>query len=292
MLPLARWIMQGRGHALGFLIVALATSPLIWPNSILAAATLSLVWLRIGTKDGVLLWLWALLPALALLMAFDSFMPLLIISCTGLTSWVLKKTASWPYTLMSLMACCLIATLSLEQLASDSLLPFVDAFNRFLSDMQQQLLQTELKGALPEAIDVIFIAGLFGSWLMIAAFLSLALARSWQSRLYNPGGFQKEFHQLRFGKIEASIVVLFIGMFFSLGAQYLTWVWIALFPLLIAGIALFHAYALHKRISIHWYVIFYIALMFWDLSKVILVALALADSFLNFRSKFSSTTKD
>lgn len=292
MLPLARWIMQGRGHALGFLLITLITSPVIWPNSILAAAALSLVWLRIGTRDGALLWLWSLLPAAALAFYLDSFMPLLLMSTASLTSWVLRKTASWPYALISVSACSFLAALGLEQFAGASLGPYVEAFNRFLGEMQQQLANTELKGILPDAVAISFVAGLFGSMLTIAAFLGVVLARSWQSKLYNPGGFQQEFHRVRLGKVETVIAVLLMGLFFELGTQYITWVWIALFPMLIAGIALFHAYALHKKMAIHWYFMFYMVLMFWDPLKVILAGLALADSFIDFRSRFPKTTTD
>ncbi len=292
MLPLARWFMQGRGHALGFLLITLITSPVLWPNGILAAAALSLVFLRIGARDGVMLWLWALLPTIALAIRFDSFMPLLLISTASITSWVLKKTVSWSYTLMSLSACGLLATLGLDKLASDSLSPFVDAFNQFLADWQKQLLQTDFKGILPVSVESTFIAGLFGTMLIIGAFLGLILARSWQAKLYNPGEFQKEFHRMRLGKIESIAAVMLVGLFFQLGAQYLTWVWLALFPLLIAGIALFHAYALHKKMKPHWYFVFYLVLMIWDPLKVILAGLALADCFIDFRNKLPKTTTD
>jgi uncharacterized protein YybS (DUF2232 family) len=292
MLPLARWFMQGRGHALGFVLITLISSPVLWPNSILAAAALSLVFLRIGVRDGVMLWLWALLPATALAITVDSFMPLLLISAASLTSWILKKTASWPYTLMSLSACSLLAALGLEKLASDLLSPFVDAFNQFLEVWQQQLAQTELNGILPQTVGPTFVAGLFGTMLNVGTFVSLVLARSWQAKLYKPGEFQKEFHRLRLGKIEVMAAILLAGLFFQLGAQYLTWVWLALFPLLIAGIALFHAYALHKKMKTHWYFIFYLVLMIWDPLKVILAGLAVADCFIDFRSKFPKTTTD
>lgn len=292
MLPLARWFMQGRGHALGFLLITLITSPVLWPNGILAAAALSLVLLRIGVRDGVMLWLWALLPATALAITVDSFMPLLLISTACFTSWVLKKTVSWSYTLMSLSASSLLATLGLEKFADHSLSPFVAAFNLFLADWQQQLAQTELKGIFPESVGTTFVAGLFGTMLLVGAFFSLVLARSWQAKLYNPGEFQKEFHRLRLGKIEATIALLLVGFFFQLGAQYLTWVWLALFPLLIAGIALFHAYAWHKKMAIHWYFIFYAVLVIWDPLKIILAGLALADCFSDFRSRLPKTTTD
>lgn len=285
MLPLANWIMQGRGQALGFVLIALVTSPVIWPNSILAAAAISLVGLRVGTKDGAMLWAWALLPTSVLVIYFDSFMPLLLVSSTAITSWVLKKTVSWSYTLMSISACGVLAAFCLEHFATDSLTIYVEAFDTFLKEFKQQLGQPELQAVLPASVETVFVAGLFGTMLVVGTFASVAIARYWQAKLYNPGGFQKEFHQLRLGKVEVVIVVLLTALFFELGKQYLTWVWFALFPLLIAGIALFHALAMHKKLATHWYVMFYVVLMLWDPLKIFLAGLAIADSFMNLRKK-------
>lgn len=292
MLPLASWLMQGRGRTLGFVLVTLATSPLIWPNTILAAATISLVWLRIGVRDGVLLWLWALLPAATLAFYLQSFMPLLLVCSTSMASWVLRKTVSWPNTLMGISACGALAAICLEHFASDSLMVYVKAFDRFLEEFKQQLAQPELQAILPSSVETVFVAGLFGSMLVVGTFVSVALARSWQSKLYNPGGFQKEFHQLRMGKVAVIFIILLTGLFFELGKQYLAWVWVALFPLLVAGVALFHAFALQKKLATYWYVLFYFILIFWDPLKIFLAGMAIADSFINLRAKLPEPKTD
>lgn len=286
MLPLARWIMQGRGQALGFVIVGFISSYVFWPNGILAAAALSLVWLRIGEKDGVLLGLWALLPLAAMAVFADSFLPLMLLSSVSLSSYVLRKTASWSYTLATLTATTLITTLCLDQFASAQLAPFVDNLNQLLINVQKELKNAQLEGVFPTSVESHFVAGLFGSMAIIGSFISLIMARFWQAALYNPGGFQQEFHQLRLSRFESIACVLLTGALFQLGTQYMAWAVIVLFPLLVASIALFHAYAGSKKMAKHWYVIFYIVLASWDPIKIVLIGLALADSFFNFRSKF------
>lgn len=292
MLALAKWIMQGRGQALGFVLIALVTSPVIWLNSILAAAAISLVWLRIGVRDGVMLWAWALLPTVAIAVYLDSFMPMLLVSSSAIISWVLKKTVSWSYTLICISIVGVLTAISLEHFAANSLIAYTEVFNSFLSEFKQQLGQPELQAILPESIETVFVAGLFGTMLVVGTFVSIVIARYWQAKLYNPGGFQKEFHQLRMGKVEVIIILLLTVLFFELGRQYLTWAWFALFPLLIAGIALFHAMAMHKKLATHWYVMFYVVLMFWDPLKIFLAGIAIADSFINFRNKLPKTTPD
>jgi len=286
MLPLARWIMQGRGQALGFVIAGLVASYVVWPFGILAAAALSLVWLRVSVRDGALLWLWTLLPTIAMTFYLESFLPLMLVCSVSLASYVLRTTASWSFTLASLSISSLILTLALDQLGSEQLLPFVDNLNKLLSSLQNELKQAQIEGAILGNVDTHFVAGLFGSMLIMSAFVSVVIARTWQSQLYNAGGFQKEFHQLRLSRVESILCFVMAGIFFQLGTQALAWAFIVLFPLLIAGIALFHAYAGNKKMATHWYFIFYIVLMSWDPVKIVLMGLALADSFLNLRSKF------
>ena len=189
MLPFARLIMQGRGYALAFVMFTLMSSPFFWPGSILAAAGISLVGLRIGVRDGVLLWLWAVLPAVAMSVYLDSFMPLLVVSCACVCSSILRITLSWQYTLMGLSAFCLLTALCLEHLTGGMLAPYVDAFNELLGKMQQQLQHSELKDILPGSVNATFVAGLYAGMLSVAGFCSVALARSWQAKMYNPGGF-------------------------------------------------------------------------------------------------------
>lgn len=292
MLPLASWVMRGRSQALVFVIIALLTSPLIWPNSILAAAVLGLVTLRAGTKNGVQLWFWGLLPALALLLMLGNFMPMLLITVVLVGALVLRQTVSWSYALMSLTATGLFASLVLEWVAQDSLNVYVELIEKLLADLKQQLADPEVQKALPDTISTAFIAGMFGVVLNVCSFLALTLARYWQAGLYNPGGFRQEFHNLRLGRTWLVITLLLLALFFQLGNQYLTWVWIVLFPMLIAGVALFHAVAMHKKLGKHWYVIFYCVLLLGDLPKLILVALALADSLWDIRSKLPQRNTD
>lgn len=76
-----------------------------------------------------------------------------------------------------------------------------DDWQKLLEPLEQQL---QSSGALSAEESSRFIKGL-GRWLpallatglFLQQALALFLARSWQARLFNPGGFQKEFHQLR-----------------------------------------------------------------------------------------------
>jgi hypothetical protein len=292
MLALAQWVMQGRFQALAFVIIALATSPWLWPNSILVAAVIALVWLRQGYKDGLILCAWAVLPAVVLIIYKDNFMPLLMIITAAVSSEVLRKSSSWPYGLLALSGCGLITAIVLEISAQTMLNNYVALYAEFLEQLKEQIKDQELARILANSIDTLFVAGLFGTMLTISTFFSLVIARSWQAKLYNPGGFQQEFHQLRLGRIDIVIAVVLTLVFYQMGMQYLTWVWIALFPLLIAGVALFHAIAKSRKLAIQWYILFYSVLLFWDPLKIVIVLLTIVDNFTDFRSRISRHKTD
>ncbi len=292
MLALAQWVMQGRLQALAFVIIALATSPWLWPNSILVAAVIALVWLRQGSKEGVILCVWAVLPAVILLMYKDNFMPLLMIITTATCSEVLRKSRSWSYGLLALSGCGLMTAVVLEISAQTMLNDYVALYAEFLEQLKEQIQDQELAKILANSIDTLFVAGLFGTMLTISSFFSLAIARSWQAKLYNPGGFQQEFHQLRLGRIDIVIAVMLTLVFYQMGMQYLTWVWIALFPLLIAGVALFHAIAKSRKLAIQWYILFYGVLLFWDPLKIVIVLLTIVDSVIDFRRRLPKHKTD
>lgn len=292
MLPLAQWVMQGRGQALAFVVIALATSPWLWPNSILVAAVIALIWMRNGNKEGLFLCLWAVLPATVLIVFRGNFTPLLMVLIAAVSSEVLRITRSWPYGLIALSASGLITAAGLEIFAQEHLSAYVEIYSQFLTDLQQQMPDQELSQILLASIDTAFVAGLFGTMLMISSFFSLTLARSWQAKLYNPGGFQQEFHQLRLAKANIVIAVLMTTGFYLMGMQYLTWVWIALFPLLIAGVALFHVVAKSRNLAMQWYILFYCVLVFWDPLKILLVLITIVDSISNIRSRLLKHNTD
>ncbi|CAA0082696.1 Uncharacterised protein [BD1-7 clade bacterium] len=290
MLPFAQWIMRGRNQALAFVLIAIATSPIFWPGSILAAAAVTLVGLRLGEKQGTQLWFWGLLPTIAVAAYSDSYVPLLIITSSWITSLILRRTTSWSYSLVSLTICSLVAAVALELLATSSLQSYVDVYARFMQEAQQQMADApELKALLPDSIETPFVAGLLATFTLIGSFFAVILGRSWQAKLYNPGGFQREFHALKLSRVESIGFLLLAGVLMNLGEQYLTWIWIAFFPFLIAGVALFHAFALEKKIAIPWYVLFYIVLTLWDPLKMILVLVGIIDSIADFRSRTRRT---
>lgn len=288
MLPLAEWAMRGRGQALALVTILLLTSAIIWPNSLLAAAVLALVTLRKGIKEGLSLYFWALLPAIALLY-WDNLLPLLLLNMSLLTAVLLRQSRSWSLALIVFSLSGLAMALLANTLAEASLANLVQQMEKVFQELQggADAQQQEAYEAFLSLLSVEFLAGMFATVLCIGSFISLVLARYWQAALFNPGGFQQEFHQLRLDKVWLVFSLAATIVLLSFGKQYITWVWLVLFPVLVTGFALFHAVAKHKKLKKHWYVIFYIIVLLGDIPKMILVLFALADSVSDFRGKLS-----
>ncbi len=114
------------------------------------------------------------------------------------------------------------------------------------------------------------------------------LARYWQAALYNPGGFGEEFRALRYPPALAMGLALGVIAVASLGAEYRTWAMIGAVPLTFAGVALVHARVKHRGQGTGWLVGFYLAWLFFDPVKLVVVFAAIADSWLDFRQRWQA----
>lgn len=124
------------------------------------------------------------------------------------------------------------------------------------------------------------------------ASLSLLLARFWQARLYNPGGFQLEFHALEFGKPAAAVAlgVTLLSMLMARSNMLesnalllaVTMVLVAVF--MFQGLAVIHSLVKSRSMSQGWLVGIYVLMMFIH-TMALLAALGLADNWLNIRQK-------
>jgi hypothetical protein len=121
---------------------------------------------------------------------------------------------------------------------------------------------------------------------MLLTLMSLLTARWWQAKLYNPGGFQQEFYQLRLSR--ANILVLVAGLvLFSIIEGYHQWTWLFAIPIIIVGIALVHALVALKQLSRPWLIGFYLLFVTFAPIVPLLMMAVIADSALDFRSRIS-----
>ncbi len=274
--------MRGRNQALWVSVIGASTLMFAW----LSAAVLALVTLRKGPGEGAYLLAWAILPAGFLLGVFGDAGPLGLILGTTALAVMLRWTVSWQLTLCASSLVGVVTGLGMLWLGVNYLQQLEGFFADFFANLSQQLSQ---QGGQPIKLTppgIGTIAGLLGLMNAMSCVLCLLLARWWQALLYNPGGFRAEFHGLRYTPAVSGILLLLVLGVSSLGLGYRPWAVLFALPLSIAGLALVHARAAYRGYGAAYLTLFYLLWVLLDPVKLIVIGLAVADSLVDFRSRW------
>ena len=252
-----------------------------------SVSTIGLVTLRKGASEGSLVSLWVILPLLLSYMFSASSPFMAVVSGVALINMALvanahRVTADWNFSLG-------IATLSGVVLVCLAALLFQAEMNDFVNELEEMLATASEQSG--QTMLVLTRNGFlaFVAWIVIFnTVIGLVLARWWQALLYNPGGFQEEFHMLRLSpKLSLVCLSIFIAGL-ALGGNYQLWMRLASTPLLIGGIAIVHCVVQYKSFSLWVLVGMYLGLfLFGPLLMVLLGALGAADSVMNFRTRLA-----
>ncbi|MCB1689305.1 MAG: hypothetical protein KDI33_12490 [Halioglobus sp.] len=280
---LAELVMRGRLQALLVVVAGAGSLLFCW----ISAAALALVTLRKGAGPGLWLFMWALLPAGLLVYLFGDSGPLTLLAGTMVLAMVLRNTVSLPLTVLSAVGVGAVTGLALLAFADAYLEQMVAYFSEFLASLEQQLTQGGQAVELARP-DTAQIAGMLGAGTATMSVLCLLLGRYWQAALYNVGGFGAEFKALYYPVGVTSVLVIAAVALYGLGLQYRTWAMICLIPLTFAGLALLHARAEMRGRGTGWLTGFYIAWLIFDPVKILVVLFAIADSWMNFRQRWST----
>jgi len=278
---LAEFIMRGPLQAALVAIAAAAFPLMFW----LSAATVGLVALRVGVGQGINLGLWAALPAVAWAWKVHDPSAVIVIVETLVMALVLRLTVSWEKTLVTGAALGFLAAWLVPLILPDLIQALTQTGVQFYQQFEPQL-ASKLGEQLAPTVREMLTASMGASYLAVSV-ASLALARSWQAKLYNPGGFRSEFHRLRLrgpvalGLLALMLVLVEMNLAGSLAIMVLG------LPLLVAGIALVHGVIAGRGLGVQWLVGFYVALFLLGGSLVmVLVLIAFIDSWVDFRKRF------
>ncbi|ROR35169.1 hypothetical protein [Inmirania thermothiophila] len=287
--------MAGRAQAVlvtaGAAVLSFLAPPLSW----ISGAALALVTLRRGAVEGawvgllgalavaLLTGLWLGTPAPAASLAAVLWLPLWILG------QVLRATVSWSAALGA------AAALAAVQVAAFYVLVGGDAagfWRAVLATGAGPLLERMGVRDVDEAVAAVAPAmtGLVAAGAVLSQTACLALARWWQAMLYNPGGFQAEFHALRLPRWMAwATVVLAVAAWALPGgagalARDLVAVCIAL--QMVQGLAVVHGAAAIARLPWPWLGLFYLlALLVLPQVGMVLAALGFADQWVDLRRR-------
>jgi len=130
--------------------------------------------------------------------------------------------------------------------------------------------------------------GLIAAGVSINAMLGLLIGRAWQAKLYNPGGFADEFHQLKLGKpaaiASASIMAIAASPLSESLAVITECLPIVLVLFALQGISVAHAIVKQRQKRSFWLVILYVLLIVMMPQMVVLLAMiGVLEQWLNFR---------
>jgi len=275
---LAEFVMSGRKQAI-LAVVLLGLIPMV---NLLSPVVVGLVLLRKGAQEAGIILAWAVLPIGAWAMAGNVPPLILLIGISGLAG-ILRKTESWEFTLLAaiVIGVAVETYLRLQPAVLDVVFQQLELY---LETNNLQGLQVGGEGAQLEVLRETFTSFL-GAIYMFLAILLLMLARWMQASLFNPGGFQQEFHALR---IEQKVALILLGLMLLASFQVLipqTWMLYLILPLLFSGMALIHAFAAKKKLSSLWLAALYAVLMLPVVVNLV-VLLALVDSWYDFRKRF------
>jgi hypothetical protein len=261
-----------------------------WLLPLVSPATIGLVSLRKDSTEGLIVTLWAILPWLALYYAGDVspliiLLPLTVLVVIAAVANVLRSTASWQWTLVIAGIVSALAAIATGFIASADVDLVVDEIAKFFAEIGAQ---EAISDDFDFAPDRTFVLGLFAWLIGFTAVCGLFVSRWWQSLLFNPGGFQKEFHEFRLDQSVALILIAFVIAGVSLPLAYRPWVELVSLPLLIAGMALVHSSVKMMSMGVHWLGLMYFGLLFIGPTGTVLIGLGLVDSILNLRSRLAA----
>ncbi|MBN2647590.1 MAG: DUF2232 domain-containing protein [Thiotrichales bacterium] len=292
MLALANYSMKGPKQAT--LVVVLLSLLTIWiaPIGMLAGAIIALITLRINEVEGAKALIWAMLVQIALTLSLTgSYWPALIAVVEFLLpvyvlAVVVRRSNDLAHALQVAVLMVAIGLLGFHFLAGDT--------TQWWLNLYQQQIQPVLDNAGVEyQVELIpqlakMATMLMAVFVLVLWFSILTLGRWYQSQLYCPGEFQRDFHQLKLPKnlFYAAISIAVGGLFLSeqIPLLYdLTGVVMAAW--MFQGISLVHFMVKQREASSAWLVGMYLLLFLLPQMMLILATIGLIDNWMNFRGR-------
>jgi len=268
------------------------------PLSYLASGVIALSTLRMGPKEGVMV-------VLATTLVFSLLAGLVLkqLSVSGmflLTNWlpvlgvslVLGYTRSLAASLLAAAGLGIVVVLGAYLVLQDPALWWQQMIEPFMATLAQQpewTLSQEDTQSLVNSLSVMM-TGLMAAGLSLNVILGLLIGRAWQAKLYNPGGFASEFHQLALGKSAAMLTIVTMVLTSSPLGESLSVLRDCLPVMLVVfalqGLAVVHAIVKQKQRHKFWLVAVYILLIVIMPQMLVLLAMTgVLEQWFNFRRR-------
>ncbi len=295
---LAEFILQGLPQAVavaaGFAVLGLLLPPL----GIVSSAAVGLVALRVGLRQAVYV---TIISSTLLAVAVIAMRhPPVIGILSGLAQWLpvallgalLARTVSWTAVMQAAFGVGVVAVAVLYLLFPDIDRFWAETLRNILQPALEQGGELEQAQSLGEGLDVIapMMTGILVSAFVLTSLLSLMLARAMQAAVENPGGFAREFQELRIGLWPAALAVLFVALATLTDAPLINALAsVSMTVFVIQGFALVHGLVARFGWSKGSIIALYVLLVVFLTPVIVVMAgLGIVDAFADFRRRLDA----
>ncbi|MDH5435877.1 MAG: YybS family protein [Gammaproteobacteria bacterium] len=299
----ARFVMRGRLQAIVLIAMTAFVGLFFSPISYLAGASVALVVLRLGVKEALIVVAGSAV-GVALLGMLGSgdpaygLMHMLMLSVpVMMIAQLLRQTTSLVLTFQVVALLGIVIVLSMQLFGQHWMEEWRVEFEKVIKQTLEAANQQSGNGIKPADLKSVMellgekVSGIFGAVFVFSQLVMLTIARNWQARLYNPGGFTQEFHGLTLGKPVAlvSLAVVLAGMMQgSAGELFSNMLGIIFVLYLVQFLAIAHVVIARVTKGKQWLVALYalvvIGLFVFPPLLMIMVLVGFADTWVNFRS--------
>lgn len=299
--------MQAALVAAGLLVSALVLPPVVLNSGagalfllalllavalLVSAASVALVWLRKSTAEAAASLAIAMLGAAILSwLTLGSALPALWLG-TGMwlpmvpLAWVLRHTVRMEMSILTAALMGAAMVLATHVALGDAAMFWLERLRAMFADAGGAAAMTEqqIEEVLVQVAGMM--TGILIASLLMNALSSLFLARWWQAKLFNPGGFRTEFHGLRLGRQACMLlaVVLLVGLFTQVQILNSLAV-VAMFIAMLQGLAVAHGTVAKRAMGSGWLIGLYVLMGLVPHTALILAVLGIADSWVDFRER-------
>lgn len=296
---LATYILRGQKEAVIVTAVTALLSLIFFPLSYISAAVVGLVTLHIGTRQGlVVAAISAAIMAVLAQLLVGSYLPALVyLLLLWLPLWWianrLRRDQKLSLGLLQSAAFGVVLIAGFYLVLDDPI-----AWWKILLDESFRIIFQDVSDVDSEQLNLMIeqIANLMTGMMAVAFMLhllgSLFLARWWQAMHLNPGGFGREFREIRLGRVVAGVSVGLLIVAFALGDEGGTLLIDLLMVMgmlfMLQGIAVVHGLVFNRKAHQGWLIGLYVLLTVAMPQTVMTLALAgLIDNWFNFRGFFA-----
>ncbi|HET8707016.1 MAG TPA: hypothetical protein VFM46_12010, partial [Pseudomonadales bacterium] len=289
MRALAEFALRSKGHSF-FVALALSFTPfLFW----LGVAVAAVVVLRRGLNAGAYAVAGVIIPAGMMWQWGDptSLFQVIVALAAAIT---LRATVSLPSALVALTVMSAVSLFGLQYLAADKLQQMIHMNQEMLDRLQSAQVVPAMEAQEAQQWLASFTLGAAVVGLSWMSLFSLLMARGWQAQLFNPGGFQQEFHSLRIPK---SLLPILGGLaallLLSTNAPAVLVLALAGMPLMLAALGLIHCIVKRKQMNSGWLIALYgfAVITLGGPLVVPLIALGVLDSLLDMRRRIQPSAQ-